>query len=112
MEFSSSQSYFWFGCIPLRSVLAVLPVYLEEQYLELYSYLLFAIGLSFLFLYVTNSRMNAVESSTGKTWWAEYRLIHAMLYLTAGFYAYQKKVNITPLVIDVLLGIFLYFWKK
>jgi len=104
---------FLLGCIPARAIIAVLPVYLEPVYLQLFSLVLFAISFSFLFLYFTGSRMKAFESSTGFTWWADYRLIHGLLYLSAGIYAYQQKgdLAITPLAVDLLLGIFLWLMK-
>ena len=40
------------------------------------------------YLYFTNTRLNAPEGG-GVTWWAKYRLIHAMLYITAAIYIAQ-----------------------
>jgi hypothetical protein len=104
---------FLLGCIPARAFLAVLPVYLEPVYLQIFSLVLFAISFSFLFLYFTGSRMKAFESSTGITWWADYRLLHGLLYLGAGIYAYQQKPEnvLNTLTIDLLFGIFVWLMK-
>ena len=102
---------FWLLCIPARTMLTLAPLYLEENQLEIYSYLLFAIGTSFMYLYFTNSRMNAFESSTGVTWWANYRIIHGLLYLIAAYYAYTNQATIIPLLIDTLFGILLWSLK-
>jgi hypothetical protein len=66
-----------------------------------------AIGIGLAYLYFTNTRLNAPEGG-GTTWWAKYRLIHAMLYITAAIYILQGNDKAwVPLVIDVLIGIVL-----
>jgi hypothetical protein len=51
--------------------------------------------------------MNATEASGGKTWWAEYRLIHGLLYLAASIYAFREKNDEASLALitDVLFGL-------
>ena len=102
---------FWLGCIPARLVLTGLPLYLEDEMLRLYSYVLFAIAFSFLYLYFTGSRMNAFESSTGVTWWSEYRILHGLLYLMAAMYAYNGQRNTSILMLDTFVGMLLWFLK-
>lgn len=100
---------FLLGCIPLRLFISFFVKNVDKKYLK-YLSLLFSIqGFSFLYLYFFNKRLNAVEAG-GKTWWADYRLIHGFLYITASIYAYQEK-NIAwiPLMIDVLFGVSIFF---
>ena len=102
---------FWLGCIPVRLVLAGLPFYLEDEMLRIYSYVLFAIGFSFLFLYFTGSRMNAFESSRGVTWWAPWRIMHGIFYVMAAMYAYNGVRHSSLLMIDTAMGALLWFSK-
>jgi|UniRef100_A0A6C0IN02 hypothetical protein len=103
-----SMKYFLFGCIPARLIIAFIPLYIANNLLFYYSIGLFAIGISFLYLYFTNTRLNAFEAG-GKTWWAKYRIVHGMLYLLAGMFAAQKKrIASVPLFVDVIMGILLF----
>ena len=102
---------FWLGCIPARLILSGLPLYLEDEMLRVYSYLLFAIAFSFLYLYFTGSRMNAFESSSGVTWWAPWRILHGLLYLMAAMHAYTGQRNTNILLLDTLIGVLLWFLK-
>ena len=104
--------YFIFGCIALRLVLAYLPLYLSKKWLPKLGGLTFIIGISFLYLYFTNGRMNAPEGG-GVTWWANHRLLHGLLYITASIYLFQsKKVAWIPLMIDVLFGLVMFIHNK
>ena len=102
---------FWLGCIPVRLVLARLPFYLEDEMLRIYSYVLFAIGFSFIFLYFTGSRMTAFESSRGVTWWAPWRIMHGVLYVMAAMYAYNGVRDSSLLMLDTAIGALLWFSK-
>jgi hypothetical protein len=103
---------FLFGCIPVRLLLAYLGATLNQEYLPYFGALLLVMSLGFLTLYFTNGRLNAPEAG-GKTWWANLRLIHGLLYLAAAIYAIQKtNVAWIPLSIDVLFGLFAYFFIK
>ena len=66
------------------------------------------IGISFLFLYFTNGRMNAPEGG-GVTWWANYRLIHGLLYLAASIYLFNRdRIAWIHLANDSLLGLLIF----
>jgi len=105
----NSQLLFLIGCIPVRAFLAYISTKIPENYLILFGTLLLAMGLSFIYLYFTNKRMDAPEAG-GKTWWNNYRIIHGMFYLTAAIYAFQKKTDLIwiPLTLDVIFGLFLF----
>lgn len=103
--------YFLLGCIGVRSILAVSPIYIPENMLPILGIITITIGTSFLFLYFTNGRMNAPEGG-GVTWWAKYRLIHGLLYVTASTYLFQKqRTSWIPLTIDLLLGLVVFLFK-
>lgn len=69
-------------------------------------------GLGFLYLWLTNGRLNAQEAG-GKTWWADLRLVHAALYLAAAVYLFKEmRTASIPLMIDVIAGILFYFIKR
>lgn len=96
---------FLLACIPARILLAVIPLYLESSYLPYYGMLLLLPALGFLYLYFNHLRLDAFESG-GYTWWANYRLIHGLLYLCASIYALQEKILAwVPLTVDVILGL-------
>ena len=100
--------YFLIGCIGVRAILAIIPLYIPHNWLPVLGGLTLIIGTSFLYLYVTNGRLNAPEGG-GVTWWADYRLIHGLLYLCASIYLLQKqRLAWIPLTMDVLLGLILF----
>ena len=103
----NKQLLFLLGCIPMRLLL----VWYTKQYpSNNIGYALFAVSISFLYLYFNNLRLNATESSTGVTWWAPYRLIHGLLYMAAAIYIFKdKQYSWIPLLIDVLLGLIIKF---
>jgi hypothetical protein len=106
---TTSQLLVLFGCIPLRIFIAYISTRIPEEHLQLFAIPLLLIGLGFLFVYFTGSRMNAPESGTGKAWWSDLRILHGMLYLTAAVYALQKKNTVwIPLTIDIVFGIIVF----
>ena len=102
---TTRMSYFLLGCIPIRLSIVILLKYIDKKYLPYFSVYLFIQGISFLLLYFLNKRLYAREAG-GKKWWAKYRLIHGVLYLSSSIYAYQKKdIAWVPLLMDVLFGL-------
>jgi hypothetical protein len=107
----NSINYFLFGCIPMRILLAIIPLFANESILFYYSFILFAIAVGFLYLYFTNGRLNAPEAG-GNTWWANYRIIHGILYLLAAWFAFNKQtIAYIPLSLDVSIGLGLFLNK-
>ena len=99
-------------CIGIRLILALIPLYLSKKWLPYFGLVILIISLSFLYLYFTNGRLKAPEGG-GKTWWAKYRLIHGLLYLTAAIYLLEKeRIASIPLFIDVILGLILFTLNK
>ena len=100
---------FLLGCIPIRSLLVW---YVKTYPTQNIGYLLFIIAFRFLYLYFNNLRLKAGESSSGITWWASYRLIHGLLYLSAAIYMFKnKQYGWIPLLVDVLLGLVLWIFN-
>ena len=99
-------------CIPARIALAYGSKYVPDKYLDLYALILLAIGISFIHLFFTNSRLNAPEAG-GTTWWSQYRLIIGSLYICAAIYAFQGKRNLiwVPLAMDIIFGLFIFAKK-
>ena len=103
---------FLLGCIGARIILAILPLYLSKIWLPYFGFIILIIACSFLYLYFTNGRLKAPEGG-GNTWWAKFRLIHGLLYLTSAIYLFQKeRVASLPLFIDVILGLILFTLNK
>ena len=104
--------YFLLGCIPIRIMIAWLPTIIDKSFLPYYGILLLMPAIGFLTLYFGNMRLVANEAG-GKTWWAEMRLIHGLLYLCAAIYALQQKILAwVPLTIDVIFGFFAFILKR
>ena len=102
---------FLFGCIPVRILLSILPLYIDKKMLFYYGIGLLIISLSFLYLYFTNQRLDAYEAG-GNTWWAKFRIIHGLLYLCAAIYALQgQRIAWIPLSIDTFIGLVLFMNK-
>jgi hypothetical protein len=99
-------------CIPARLFIAWSSTKIPAAYLPYFATVLLLVAIAFLYLYFTGSRMQAPEAG-GATWWASYRLIIGLLWLAAAIYAFQGKNNMiwVPLVIDVLLGMVLFYYK-
>ena len=100
---------FLFLCIPARILLALGSKFVPDAYMNVYALFLLAIGLSFLYLYFSNTRLNAPEAG-GKTWWASYRIIIGLLYVAAAIYAFQGKRNLIwiPLAMDIMFGLVIF----
>ena len=103
---------FFSACITLRLLIAYI-AYLatrpqaKHPIWKSFALVPLAIGIGMAYLYFTQTRLNAPEGG-GITWWAKYRLIHAMLHITSAIYILQGNDKAwAPLVIDVLMGIVL-----
>ena len=112
MTFSPYVRAFFFiwMCIPIRLYMAWLPQ--ETKYLKSFGLILAIMSVTTFYQYMTNSRLNAYEGG-GNTWWASYRIIHSLLYTIAAILLFQNNSNASiPLVIDVIMGILLFFFVR
>jgi hypothetical protein len=105
----NSITLFLLFCIPLRIFLAWISTKIPEQYLGLFAALLLSMSLGFLYLYFTKGRQLAPEAG-GVTWWADYRLLIGLLYLSAAIYAFQGRKDLiwVPLTMDVIFGLIIF----
>lgn len=104
----------WFisGCIPIRFFMVYLAKKLPLEYLQYFGLIVLAMATGTLYLFFTNSRMNASEGG-GKTWWAPFRGVHGILLLAAAVYLLRKKrTAMIPLLIDVILGMVFFTFAR
>ena len=61
---------------------------------------------SWALIFITGIRSTGAEVFGGKIWWNNLRPIHAILYATFGYLAYNKsKSAYKPLVLDAIIGL-------
>jgi len=101
------SSAFYIFCIPTRFILAASLICIPPAYHRNVAILLALISIAFMVLYTFGLRNFAPESSTGKTWWANFRSVHAMMYgaAAAALYHGHAKSAATFLVLDTIIGI-------
>lgn len=109
---SSRELYFIYGCVPIRSLIAISCVYLTGWGVHLHSLLTLIIGVTMIFLWTFKLRLNAAEGG-GRTWWHDYRIIHGLLYLIASYTMFtgKKLIAFFILCLDVLIGIYAFMNK-
>ena len=108
---TESINMFLLFCIPTRLIISLVPLFFNKKFLFYYGFLLGTIGFSFLYLYFMNQRLKAPEAG-GVTWWANFRLIHGLLYICGSIYSLQgKKIASIPLLIDTFFGFTLFINK-
>ena len=109
-KFSKQKSIFLFLtlCIGARVGLVLLSKYLPKKWLQIMGYVTLLPGIGFLYLYFTNSRLNAGEAG-GKTWWHNIRIIHGCLYILFSILAIHKKKKAwMVLLADVSFGLIMF----
>lgn len=101
----NSHCIFMLACLPTRLALAYW-VYTGTYPTHIVAGVLSLVGLSFMTLYLTNSRLHAVEGG-GTTWWHHLRPFHGALYLVAGCtlaLGYQDVAGLV-LALDAAIGL-------
>lgn len=95
-------------CLPARYLLARYTSTVPDAYTTLLGAALSAVGLAFLYLFLSGSRLNAPEAGGGGTWWNRLRPVHGLLYLLAGITlvaGYPKEYAAAYLWTDLLVGL-------
>lgn len=104
----SKLLYYLALCIPVRVLIAYAPSLYTTNIIARYIHLLTTVTIStgFIYLYITNQRLNAPEGG-GKTWWAKYRFVHGILWGLAAFYLWKKQKQTYSILIitDILFSI-------
>jgi len=99
-------------CIPVRMCLAYLSIVLPSKWLSWYGMIFILQSMSFGLLYFTNARLHAGEGG-GKTWWAQWRIVHAALLLVGGIMLVRKdKRAIMPLMADPMFGVLFFVLNR
>lgn len=94
-------------CLPARYLLVKYTASVPDAHAILFGTVLAAVGLAFLYLFLSGSRLDAPEAGGSGTWWNRLRPIHGILYLLAGIVliaGYSKQVAATCLWIDLFIG--------
>ena len=94
----------WFICILVRFILILLIKKFNEKYPNICILILGLIGLGFIYkaYYSSND-----EVQFAQVFWHETRYIHALFYIMATFYLYNKNINLCSLLlfIDIVFSI-------
>jgi hypothetical protein len=103
---------FWVGCIGTRLGF----VYLAKTHPALLPYMAAVasvIALGFLTIYIGGFRKTGPETFGQEIWWNSLRPVHALLYTTFAYYAFEKNGDAASLVlgIDVALGAVAWIWN-
>jgi len=113
MNIEQRELYFIFGCIPVRTFLALNLLTIPNSRVSFVASAFAAIGVSFATLYTLKLRMNASEGG-GKTWWHYLRPLHAVTYLFAAHLLLtgNRKQAFMVLILDLFIGTFAWYKKK
>jgi len=100
-------------CIFVRLLASHIPLYTPTAYLKIIGSIFCIQSITLLYLYFTNSRLKAPEGG-GVTWWANYRILHGILYALAASSCFLNLPETAHffLTCDVILGIVLYVLHK
>jgi hypothetical protein len=97
---------FIFGCILTRIIFVIISKYINIKYLPILGYLALIPALSFIYIYLTDSRNTGIETGGEKIWWNNLRPIHGILYLLFAYNAINKNPKSwIYLLIDVVFGL-------
>ena len=95
-------------CFTSRLLLAFLAKKIPIKFLKYLGFITLIPAFGFLYLYFSNSRLNAGEGG-GKTWWHNIRIIHGLLYLLFSICAIKKQsFSWIILLIDVFFGLIMF----
>lgn len=115
MDNNSKVYLFLFGCIGVRSLLALLAYKIDVKYLPYLGVFTTFVALGFLINYIFGTRKTGRESSAenNRIWWNDFRPLHALLYLLFAYYAFTKsKCAYKLLVLDVIIALIIYILYK
>lgn len=115
MKKDSKVYLFLFGCIGVRTLLAMLAYKINVKYLPYLGMFAVFVAFGLLFHFIFGTRKTGQESSAenNRIWWNNYRPLHALMYLLFAYLAFQKDHRAYVfLVTDVLLALVLYSLYK
>ena len=99
------------GCIPARVFIVFLAKNTPLRYLHYLGYIALIPAFGFLYLYFTGKRQTGLETQGAPIWWANFRILHGLLYLLFAFYAINKISSAYKILfLDVVIGLILFLW--
>ena len=106
MTDTRQKTLFLLGCVPARLGVAYLVRRYGAEHTDLVAGLLALVGVGLLSLFVTRSRMHAIEGG-GVTWWHHLRPVHGLLYLASAAAVMTGHVSgaVSLLLVDVAIGL-------
>ena len=103
----------WIICLVVRSIyiIGLNKAFESKNYKLVGNFLLFVIGIGFLYKYFTGSND---EIQVNKVFWHNTRLLHGVLYLLAAYYYFNNNIRVASnvLVIDIIFSLIYRFFKK
>lgn len=106
---------FLFGCLGVRTLLALLAYKISPDHLPYLGAFAFLVGVGLIYNFIFNARQVAPESSaqSNKVWWNNFRPLHGVLYLLFAYYAMTKDKNAYVfLALDVVIALVLFLLYK
>tara|TARA_B100000989_G_C19252512_1_gene348716 strand:- start:132 stop:536 length:405 start_codon:yes stop_codon:yes gene_type:complete len=108
-----------FGCIGMRTLITIVAKNLNEnlnnnttkKYFKYFSLITLSMGLGFLYIYIFGSKKadSQLKWANSKVWWNDYRIIHAILYISFSIMALLQLNNAWVLLaLDTLLGLIIF----
>tara|TARA_Y100000389_G_C17187848_1_gene377322 strand:- start:275 stop:679 length:405 start_codon:yes stop_codon:yes gene_type:complete len=108
-----------FGCIGMRTIITIVAKNLNEnlnnnttkKYFKYFSLIILLMGVGFLYIYIFGSKKadSQLKWANSKVWWNDYRIIHAILYISFSVMALLRLNNAWVLLaLDTLLGLILF----
>lgn len=102
LNLQDRQFYHHYLCIPLRILFPLFLIYYYTHFPNYIQYIilitLFLISSTFMYLYLSNSRLQSYESG-GNTWWKEYRIYHSIFYFLSFLLLFYKQPIYWPIIV-------------
>ena len=93
-------------CIPTRTAIALIPKYVNINYLPFLGYLALLPAIGFAYIFIFGKGKTVGETFGQKIWWNNLRPIHSLLYFIFAYLAINKNRSAyLALILDVLIGL-------
>ena len=100
---------FLIGCIGMRTLIVLIAMNIDNDYLPYMGYVSILISISFFYLFIFGNRIadsQLEQYKDKKLWWNKLRLFHGFMYLLFAIFAIQKNSCAwIPLGFDVVVGL-------
>jgi hypothetical protein len=103
---------FLFGCIFVRSIFVLIAKNIDSNKLPWLGGLSLIPAIGFTIIYLFDLRKTGGETFGKKIWWNHLRPIHAFLYFSFAWLAFNKNAySYIPLLVDVVVGFMSFIHK-